>query len=155
MDDGMHVAHGKRVHLPKPGLSAVGRTRTIDDIFRRPKEKLMDRSVGAHRTRHPDPIAVYPEYLSGLTARQCRRFNDDACGIRGVGRSHEGFYEQLAAKGRVRDAPAFDSIAPDDEYVLDVTHDTHEDGMLGKLQYKLYRKQIKAHEIAGTDNAMV
>ncbi|MDS0790989.1 DUF1266 domain-containing protein [Burkholderia pseudomultivorans] len=28
--------------------------------------------------------------------------------IRGVGRSHEGFYEQLAAKGRVRDALAFD-----------------------------------------------
>ncbi|MBN3776731.1 DUF1266 domain-containing protein [Burkholderia sp. Ac-20345] len=28
--------------------------------------------------------------------------------IRGVGRSHEGFYEQLAAEGRVRDALAFD-----------------------------------------------
>ncbi|KWI47310.1 hypothetical protein WT72_30795 [Burkholderia pseudomultivorans] len=47
------------------------------------------------------------------------------------------------------------AIAPDDEYVLNVTRDTHEDGMLGKLQYKLYRKQIKAHEIPGTDNAMV
>ncbi|WP_155640393.1 hypothetical protein [Burkholderia pseudomultivorans] len=49
MNDGMRIAHGKARISAEAGLSAVGRTRTIDDIFRRPKEKLMDRSVGAHR----------------------------------------------------------------------------------------------------------
>ncbi|KFL52163.1 hypothetical protein JM78_20785 [Burkholderia pyrrocinia] len=47
------------------------------------------------------------------------------------------------------------AIAPDDEYVRNITRLRHEDGMLGKLLYKLHRKQIKAHEIPGNDNAMV
>ncbi|MBJ9915750.1 DUF4034 domain-containing protein [Burkholderia cenocepacia] len=47
------------------------------------------------------------------------------------------------------------AIAPDDEYVQNITRVSHEDGMLGKLRYKLQRKQIKAHEIPGADNAMV
>lgn len=47
------------------------------------------------------------------------------------------------------------AVAPDDEYVLNMTRSCHEDGMLGKLLYKLHRKQIKAHEIPGSDNAMV
>ncbi|WP_431825313.1 DUF4034 domain-containing protein [Burkholderia sp. F1] len=47
------------------------------------------------------------------------------------------------------------AIAPDDEYVHNITRIYHEDGMLGKLLYKLHRKQIKAHEIPGSDNAMV
>ncbi|MGK8206553.1 hypothetical protein ACRS8P_35920 [Burkholderia cenocepacia] len=78
MNDGMRIAHGKVRTSAEAGLSAVGRTRTIDDIFRRPKEKLMDRSVGAHRPSQPDPISVYRKYLSVLTARQCRQFNADA-----------------------------------------------------------------------------
>lgn len=47
------------------------------------------------------------------------------------------------------------AVAPDDEYVVNMTRSHHEDGMLGKLLYKLHRKQIKAHEIPGADNAMV
>ncbi|VWD13100.1 hypothetical protein BLA50215_03376 [Burkholderia lata] len=47
------------------------------------------------------------------------------------------------------------AIAPDDDYVRTITRVSHEDGMLGKLRYKLQRKQIKAHEIPGADNAMV
>lgn len=47
------------------------------------------------------------------------------------------------------------AIAPDSEFVKNMTRTYHEDGFLGKLQYKLHRKQIKAHEIPGGDNAMV
>jgi len=47
------------------------------------------------------------------------------------------------------------AIAPDDAYVRNITRLRHEDGMLGKLLYKLHRKQIKAHEVPGADNAMV
>ncbi len=47
------------------------------------------------------------------------------------------------------------AIAPDDEFVRTITRISYEDGMLSRLRFKMQRKQIKAHEIPGADNAMV
>ncbi|KFG97804.1 hypothetical protein GQ56_0107870 [Burkholderia paludis] len=47
------------------------------------------------------------------------------------------------------------AVAPDDEYVRNMTRAYHEDGVLGRLLYNMHRKRIKAHEIPGGDNAMV
>ena len=45
--------------------------------------------------------------------------------------------------------------APESEYVRNVTKTCHQDGFLSSTLYKLTRRQIKAHEIPGADNAMV
>lgn len=47
------------------------------------------------------------------------------------------------------------AVAPDDEFVKETLRICHEDGFLARLNFKLHRKQIKAHEIPGADNAMV
>ena len=47
------------------------------------------------------------------------------------------------------------AVAPEDEFVVNVTRNTHQDGFLSSTLYKLTRRQIKAHEIPGGDNAMV
>lgn len=47
------------------------------------------------------------------------------------------------------------AVAPDDGYVKNMTRIHHEDGLIAKLNFKLHRKGIKAHEIPGADNAMV
>ncbi|WP_254608417.1 DUF4034 domain-containing protein [Burkholderia lata] len=47
------------------------------------------------------------------------------------------------------------AIAPDNEFVRTITRISYEDGMLSRLRFKMQRKQIKAHEIPGADNAMV
>ncbi|OXI78788.1 hypothetical protein CFB50_34415 [Burkholderia sp. AU33423] len=47
------------------------------------------------------------------------------------------------------------AIAPDNEFVRTITRINYEDGMLARLRFKMQRKQIKAHEIPGADNAMV
>lgn len=47
------------------------------------------------------------------------------------------------------------AVAPEDEFVVNVTKNTHQDGFLSSTLYKLTRRQIKAHEIPGGDNAMV
>ncbi|WP_244135027.1 hypothetical protein [Burkholderia sp. BCC0322] len=67
----------------------------------------------------------------------------------GRDKSHDNYRES------VRWVMGAQAVAPDDAYVLNMTRACHEDGMLGKLLYKLHRKQIKAHEIPGSDNAMV
>ncbi|NVM89744.1 TPR repeat protein [Variovorax sp. SG517] len=47
------------------------------------------------------------------------------------------------------------AVAPESEYVQNVTKTCHQDGFLSSTLYKLTRRQIKAHEIPGADNAMV
>lgn len=47
------------------------------------------------------------------------------------------------------------AVDPEREYVKNVTKQTHQDGFLASTLYKLTRRQIKAHEIPGADNAMV
>ncbi len=47
------------------------------------------------------------------------------------------------------------AVAPEDEFVVNVTKNTHQEGFLSSTLYKLTRRQIKAHEIPGGDNAMV
>jgi hypothetical protein len=47
------------------------------------------------------------------------------------------------------------AVAPESDYVRNVTKNYHQDGFLSSTLYKLTRRQIKAHEIPGADNAMV
>lgn len=47
------------------------------------------------------------------------------------------------------------AVAPESEYVRNVTKNHHQDGFVSSTLYKLTRRQIKAHEIPGADNAMV
>lgn len=47
------------------------------------------------------------------------------------------------------------AVAPESDYVKNVTAVRHQDGFIASALYKLTRRQIKAHEIPGADNAMV
>ncbi|WP_198086801.1 DUF4034 domain-containing protein [Variovorax sp. E3] len=47
------------------------------------------------------------------------------------------------------------AAGPDLDFVQNVTKNSHQDGFVANALYKLTRRQIKAHEIPGADNAMV
>lgn len=66
--------------------------------------------------------------------------------------SDKKFYDYRESVRWIMGAQA---VAPDIDYVKNVTKNTHQDGFLASTLYKLTRRQIKAHEIPGADNAMV